>query len=206
MTCRIGLLTSAPYPSPRYANAEITTKATTGSPTRSQPGCGPGDSEAGAVPCRRRCLVRRIAALSAFRWGGDRSRLQWRAVRSITPLWRFWFRGPVGGRPLIVNVGVDTVAGPMLGSPRFTPGGAKKMSRRARIGIFATIAVFGSVGIGSAAVAAGGKPPSGPPGKTGVYTPCPTPATPAVPAAGTVSNFRPCLFTDRARHLARSIS
>ena len=47
------------------------------------------------------------------------------------------------------------------------------MSRRARIGIFATIAVFGSVGIGSAALAAGGKPPNGPPGKTGVYTPCP---------------------------------
>ena len=47
------------------------------------------------------------------------------------------------------------------------------MSRRARIGIFATIAVFGSVGIGSAALAAGGKPPNGPPGKTGIHTPCP---------------------------------
>ena len=47
------------------------------------------------------------------------------------------------------------------------------MSRRARIGIFATIAVFGSVGIGSAALAAGGKPPNSPPGKTGIHTPCP---------------------------------
>ena len=48
------------------------------------------------------------------------------------------------------------------------------MSRRARIGIFATIAVFGSVGIGSAAVAAGARArTAGPPGKTGIYTPCP---------------------------------
>jgi hypothetical protein len=48
------------------------------------------------------------------------------------------------------------------------------MSRRARIGIFATIAVFGSVGIGTAAVATGKGPNgTGPPGKTGIYTPCP---------------------------------
>ena len=48
------------------------------------------------------------------------------------------------------------------------------MSRRARIGIFATIAVFGSVGIGSAAMAVGkGADGTGPPGKTGIYKPCP---------------------------------
>jgi hypothetical protein len=48
------------------------------------------------------------------------------------------------------------------------------MSRRARIGIFATIAVLGSVGIGSAAVAVGRGPDgTGPPGQTGIYRPCP---------------------------------
>jgi len=48
------------------------------------------------------------------------------------------------------------------------------MSRRARIAVFATIAVFGSLGIGSAAVAVGNGPNgSGPPGHTGIYRPCP---------------------------------
>jgi len=36
----------------------------------------------------------------------------------------------------------------------------------------AMITVLGSVGIGSAALAVG-KPPNGPPGKTGIHSPCP---------------------------------
>jgi hypothetical protein len=48
------------------------------------------------------------------------------------------------------------------------------MSRRARMRITALMVVFGSLGIGSAALALGQGPNgSGPPGKTGVYTPCP---------------------------------
>jgi hypothetical protein len=46
------------------------------------------------------------------------------------------------------------------------------MSRRARMRITAIMVVLGSLGIGSAALALGPNG-SGPPGKTGVYTPCP---------------------------------
>jgi hypothetical protein len=54
------------------------------------------------------------------------------------------------------------------------------MSRRARMRIFAVIAVLGSLSIGTTAFAVGnGKPNgggpngTGPPGYTGIYTPCP---------------------------------
>jgi hypothetical protein len=46
------------------------------------------------------------------------------------------------------------------------------MSRRARMRIVALTVVLGSLGIGSAALAVGPNG-SGPPGHTGVYTPCP---------------------------------
>ena len=67
------------------------------------------------------------------------------------------------------------------------------MSRRARMRIFATIAVLGSLSVGTAAFAVGHGSPngggpngSGPPGYTGIYTPCPA----ASPHAGYTS--RPC--------------
>jgi hypothetical protein len=48
------------------------------------------------------------------------------------------------------------------------------MSRRARMRITAAMVVLGSLGIGSAAVAVGQGPNgTGPPGHTGIYTPCP---------------------------------
>jgi len=54
------------------------------------------------------------------------------------------------------------------------------MSRRARMRILAITVVLGSLSIGSAALAVGKNPTvgngpggSGPPGHTGIYTPCP---------------------------------
>jgi hypothetical protein len=48
------------------------------------------------------------------------------------------------------------------------------MSRRARMRILAITVVLGSLGIGSAALAVGTGPNgTGPPGHTGIYTPCP---------------------------------
>jgi len=46
------------------------------------------------------------------------------------------------------------------------------MSRRVQMRFVGVAVLIGSLGLGSAAMAGGGKP-SGPPGKTGVYTPCP---------------------------------
>ena len=46
------------------------------------------------------------------------------------------------------------------------------MSRRIQMRIVGIAVLIGSMGIGSAALAVTSKP-SGPPGKTGVYTPCP---------------------------------
>ena len=46
------------------------------------------------------------------------------------------------------------------------------MSRRVQMRIAGIVVLAGSLGIGSAAMAVTSKP-SGPPGKTGVYTPCP---------------------------------
>jgi hypothetical protein len=45
------------------------------------------------------------------------------------------------------------------------------MSRRVHMRIVGVAVLLGSLGIGSAAMAV--SKPSGPPGKTGVYTPCP---------------------------------
>ena len=49
------------------------------------------------------------------------------------------------------------------------------MSRRIQMRIVGIAVLIGSFGIGSAAVAVttSTKPSSGPPGKTGVYSPCP---------------------------------
>jgi hypothetical protein len=48
------------------------------------------------------------------------------------------------------------------------------MSRRARMRILAVTVVLSSLGIGSAAMAVGKGPNgTGPPGQTGIYTPCP---------------------------------